>query len=322
LVELTCPEAHDGAREVPDGPDEPPPEAVVGAAAPFGEQTRGGQLLLGEVLVAQVPAQVVPALGGIADAELFGCGAVEAPLGEELPGLLGFGGGQLLLEVLGGSPVSIQEALAAAHVGTTAVASPVVFVAQLHPGLPREGLDRFGEAEVVDLLHEGDDVAALAATEAVPQAQVGAHVERGGAFVVEGAQTLHRAHARSAQGHVLADDLIDAGSFSYCCDVVTSNEPGHEESLGRVPRPFGIACGPAESHRPRSRERRIARWRCPHPARTCGSATPGRTGRSARPPGPPPPGAGCHRPRRGRSLRRTSPPEPPRPGRRARPPGR
>src|SRR5699024_12816255 len=55
-----------------------------------------------------------------------------------------------------------------------------------------------------------------------------------------------RAHARPAQCHVLADDLIDTGSFSYCCDVVTSNEPGHEESLRRVPRPFGIACGPAE----------------------------------------------------------------------------
>src|SRR5699024_7914307 len=97
LVEFACPEAHDGAREVPDGPDQPPAEAVVGAAAALGEQARCGQLLLGEVLVAQVPAQVVPAFGGVTDAELFGCGAVETPLGEELPGRLGLGGGSLLL---------------------------------------------------------------------------------------------------------------------------------------------------------------------------------------------------------------------------------
>src|SRR5699024_734654 len=183
LVELARSEAHHGSGEIPNRPDEPPAEAVVGAAAPFGEQTGGGQFLLGEVLVAQVPAQVVPPLGGITDAELFRCRTVESAFGEELSCRLGFGGGQLLLEVFGGGPVGVQEALPLAHIGTTAVAGSVVFVPQLHTGLGSEGLDRFGEAEVVDLLHEGDDVAALAAPEAVPQAQVRAHVEGGGAFV-------------------------------------------------------------------------------------------------------------------------------------------
>lgn len=40
-------------------------------------------------------------------------------------------------------------------------------------------LDRLDEPDVLDLLHEGEHVAALTAAEAVEQAVVGPHVERG-----------------------------------------------------------------------------------------------------------------------------------------------
>ena len=54
-----------------------------------------------------------------------------------------------------------------------------LLVAQLDAEPGREPLDGLGEAEVVDPLDELDDVAALSAGEAVPQAAGRGHVERG-----------------------------------------------------------------------------------------------------------------------------------------------
>src|SRR5699024_10147690 len=221
------PEADDGAGQVAYRPHQPSAEPVVAAALPLGEQPGGGQLLGGEVLLAQVPAQVVPALGGVADAEALGGGPVEPPAGEELPGGLRLRAGQLGGEVLGSHPVRVQQPLPAAGLVRGTARTAVGLVPQLHPGLGGERLHRLGEGEVVDLLHEGDDVAALAAAEAVPQAQVRAHVEGGAALVVERAQALHRSDAGAAQRHVLADDLVDLGPFPYRGDVLATNEPGH-----------------------------------------------------------------------------------------------
>ncbi len=109
----------------------------------------------------------------------------EAALGEERAALMRLGGGELALVELFGDAVGVQEALALARL-FGAHARPALLVVKGDPGLRRQHLDCLGEGQVVDLLHEGDDVAALTASEAVEHAQVGAHVEGGGAFVVEG----------------------------------------------------------------------------------------------------------------------------------------
>ena len=65
-----------------------------------------------------------------------------------------------------------------------------LLVAELDAGPAGEPLDRLGEGEVVDLLHELDDVTAVRAGEAVPQAAGRGDVERRGLLVVERAQAL------------------------------------------------------------------------------------------------------------------------------------
>jgi hypothetical protein len=59
----------------------------------------------------------------------------------------------------------------------------------LEAGLVRQSLDRFGEREVLRLHHEGEDVAVLAAGEAVIEALVVVDGEGGGLFVGERAET-------------------------------------------------------------------------------------------------------------------------------------
>src|SRR5699024_643964 len=88
-------------------------------------------------------------------------------------------------------------------------------------------LDRLGEAQVVDLHHEVDDVTALTAAEAVIKAELRANVEGGRALVVERAQALHRADSRRAQCHVCAHDLLDPGAFPDGGDVLHADPTGH-----------------------------------------------------------------------------------------------
>ena len=66
------------------------------------------------------------------------------------------------------------------------------------------------EGEVLDLLQEREDVAALTAAEAVVVAPCRADLERRGLLVVERAQPLEIAAAGVAQCDVLPHDLLDA----------------------------------------------------------------------------------------------------------------
>ena len=84
-----------------------------------------------------------------------------------------------------------------------------LLVVELVVGPRREVLDRLAERQVVDLLDEADDVAALATAEAVPKTAGRRHVERGRALVVEGAEALHRAATRALERDVLADHIDD-----------------------------------------------------------------------------------------------------------------
>ena len=104
---------------------------------------------------------------------------------------------------------------------------PAFLVAQLDAHAAGQVLDGLGEAQVVDLADERDDVAALAAPEAVEEPLAGADLERRRLLVVEGAQPLHVAAARGAQLHPLADDLLDAGPVAHREDVLADDPTGH-----------------------------------------------------------------------------------------------
>jgi hypothetical protein len=84
-----------------------------------------------------------------------------------------------------------------------------LLVGELDAGPGGEVLHGLGEREVVDLLHEPDDVTAVRAGEAVPKATGRGHIERRGFLVMERAQTLERPATGVAELEVLADDLGD-----------------------------------------------------------------------------------------------------------------
>ena len=85
---------------------------------------------------------------------------------------------------------------------------------------------------MVDLAEEADDVAALAAPEAVPGTLGRAHVEGRAALVVERADPLEAATTGRLESDVVADDLVDPGLLTYEGDVLVSNAPGHALILG------------------------------------------------------------------------------------------
>src|SRR6478672_11068449 len=95
-------------------------------------------------------------------------------------------------------PVRLDQPRALAERHTTRARPAALLVVQLDAELGGEPLDRLGEGEVLDLLHERDDVAALAAAEAVVAADGGTHGEARRLLVVEGAQPLQAAHSGRA----------------------------------------------------------------------------------------------------------------------------
>ena len=290
-------EADGGPGHVADGPHDAVPEAVVDAppAGALAAQARGDQLVLGEALGPQDVGEVVPAGGGEADAEALQGVVVEPPRVQEAarPGGQRVGARQLGAEPVLGDAVGLQQAPAGAGLDAVAHGAVGLLVAQPHAGPPGQVLHGLGEGQVVDPLHEGDDVAALAAPEAVPQAQLGADVEGGGALVVEGAQALHGARTPALEGHVLADDVLDPDALADGVDVLALDESRHGAILGGpVPQtwessPQSLACQvraevsvreaiwsttarrrPASSSARRQASAKIgSRWRSPEPTR-------------------------------------------------------
>ena len=126
---------------------------------------------------------------------------------------------------------------------------PALLVAQLDADAAGQVLDRLGEAQVVDLPHERDDVAALAAAEAVEEPLGRAHLERRGLLVVEGAQALHVAAAGGAQLDPLADDLLDAGPVAYGEDVLADDPTGHARESTEPVDPTDSPCARQEPAR-------------------------------------------------------------------------
>ena len=102
--------------------------------------------------------------------------------------------------------------------------------------------------DVVHLLQEGEDVAALAAAEAVVEADLRAHVEARAALVVERAEALQRADAGALQRHVVADDVGDVDARPDLVDVASANEAGHALILRYSARRCCGAPAPRDVH--------------------------------------------------------------------------
>ena len=109
-AKLACAESHHVARDVADGPDQPPAEPVDDAALAAAGQPAGGQLLVGEPATAQVLDEVLPTVGRVADAEVGRRSRIEPALGQERPAHNGLSAGQLLREVLSRRLVRLDQA--------------------------------------------------------------------------------------------------------------------------------------------------------------------------------------------------------------------
>src|SRR5690606_35664657 len=185
------------------------------------------QLLVGEALLPKVLAQLLPAARCIADAEHLRRRPLEPALVQEAAArhrLCRFR--QLPGVELGRCAVCIDEPGAPLAVPFRRSAGPCRLVSQLQPDLVGEPLHRLREGQLVVLLHERDDVAALAAgAEAVPQPPRRRDVKRGSLLVVERAEPFKRTAARAAQRDVLSDDLVDLGPLTDRCDVLVAYPP-------------------------------------------------------------------------------------------------
>ena len=224
VEELAGAEADGVARQVADRPHQPAAEAVVDAAVALRHQPGSQHLLLAEPPPAQVGDERVPPLRGEADAERRRGRLVEAPRPEELAAGGRVRAGERLDVERRRDLVRLDQARALPLLPARCRAA--LLVAQRHAGASRELLDRLGEGEMVDLAQEVDDVAALGAAEAVPEALAGGHVERRGALLVEGAQPLEAAAAGPLEGDVLAHHLVDAGPLAHQRDVLVA-DAGH-----------------------------------------------------------------------------------------------
>ena len=119
-----------------------------------------------------------------------------------------------------------------------------VVVAQLDASASGESLDRLCEVEVLDLSHEGDDVAAGLAPEAVVEALLRVDRERRGLLRVERAEA-HPPASNLAQGDVLAGDLDEVDGGPHLGDVLV--EDAHTRDGSR-------AAAIADARRP------VGRW--------------------------------------------------------------
>ena len=92
-----------------------------------------------------------------------------------------------------------------------------LLVVELHVEAIGEPLDRADEVDPLDLLHERDRVASLAAAEALEQSTIGRDAEARRPLLVERAQS-DETRAGLAQAHVLLDDGDDVDDRLYRLD--------------------------------------------------------------------------------------------------------
>ena len=107
------------------------------------------------------------------------------------------------------------------------VAAGCAGIGQLDAGAFGQALNGFDEGYAVHLHEELKNVAGFPAPKAVIAPHRRANVETGGAFVVEGAQALHRVDSRALERHVFADDFVDPRARPNLVDVLPADKSCH-----------------------------------------------------------------------------------------------
>ena len=195
------------AAGVADREDHPLAEPVVDAAA--GRLAGLGEPDLDEVvgpdlaLRGERPGERVPAAGRVAQLVGRDRRVGEAPAAEVVEGRLA--------RLRGGEDRVVERDRTLHHVAKAGLAGilagrPLV---DLDPGLAGEDLERLREGQPVALHHEAEDVAALAAAEALPGVAGRGDGERRGLLAVEWAEALER-RPGLLQLDGLADDVDHA----------------------------------------------------------------------------------------------------------------
>ncbi len=101
-----------------------------------------------------------------------------------------------------------------------------VALRQWNAALLRDGTDGLGEAEILHLHYEGEDVAVLVTAEAIEVARLrGVEIERAGLLFVKRTQ-CRIVRAGLAQGNVLADDTHHIGLLFYELSEVVGHGDG------------------------------------------------------------------------------------------------
>ena len=202
------------ARLVQDREDRAVAEAVVVAFLALAlEHEAGLQQQRRSELAAQRAEQVVPGVARGAGADLLERLLLEAAAEQVLARLRAGGGPERAREVLRRRFHEREQLLALLAVGPGLDAP----LGHRDAEAPRQRLDRLGEARALAQHHELEDVAALAAAEAVEDGRLLAHVERRALLLVERAQALPRG-AGLLERHVLGDHLHDVRHAAHVLD--------------------------------------------------------------------------------------------------------
>jgi len=197
-------------------------EAVVDAAAAAGDDEAGvEEFLRAEALADGGVAQLLPAGGRIAHAEApadVGAETARVEVGARRGAAFALPKPTLIVD--GRALEQVAETLAAPPLGLASGAG--LFVLECDAVLVGEVFDRLGEIEPLLALHEGEQVAALAAAEAVVDLLDRVDRERRRLLFVERA-AAHEVGARLLELRVVTDDLDEVGSRPYLVDALAGD---------------------------------------------------------------------------------------------------
>src|SRR5437667_107657 len=211
-------------------------ETGPGAGAIAAEQEARGEAVLDrEPLGAQVSPERLAARRRVAEAEAAHRPLADAPLGEVGTGAGARRAGELGLEERRGGRVDRDEGLATG-------ARPALVLGHRDAEARRHAAHGVRERERLDAHDKREDVAVLAAPEAVEEAALLAHREGGCLLGVEGTEPDEAAPSppeRDGVGH----DLDQAGPFADTSDRVVADAASHTRPQARrfaAPGPAGL----------------------------------------------------------------------------------
>ena len=182
-LEGSTSETDDATPYVLDREGESTAQSIVVAGAGFslGEESCLHTQIAGDALLPETFRDRIPARRSESDPEAFCRSPVETSRSEIAACDLAFGLSKRFAVELLGHVVGFIDP------GTETGLRRTAFFGDLDPEVAGKRARRFGKREPVVLHQEGDDVAALLATETMKDLSIGIDVERRGLFIVEGA---------------------------------------------------------------------------------------------------------------------------------------